>query len=31
MSLDPLGRFRAGPLGSASQEDEFQVTLRYRF
>lgn len=29
--IEPLGRFRAGPLGSASQEDEFQVTLRYRF
>ena len=28
---EPLGRFRAGPLGSASQEDELQVTLRYRF
>ena len=29
--LLPLGRFRSGPLGSASEEDEFQVTLRYRF
>ena len=29
--IQPLGRFRAGPLGSASEEDEFQVTLRYRF
>ena len=29
--VEPLGRFRAGPLGSASEEDEFQVTLRYRF
>ncbi len=28
---EPLGRFRAGPLASASKEDEFQVTLRYRF
>ncbi len=29
--IEPLGRFRSGPLGSASEEDEFQVTLRYRF
>lgn len=29
--VQPLGRFRAGPLASASEEDEFQVTLRYRF
>ena len=29
--IQPLGRFRSGPLGSASEEDEFQVTLRYRF
>jgi hypothetical protein len=29
--IEPLGRFRAGPLASASDEDEFQVTLRYRF
>ncbi len=29
--IEPLGRFRAGPLASASEEDEFQVTLRYRF
>jgi len=29
--IEPLSRFRSGPLGSASQEDEFQVTLRYRF
>lgn len=29
--IQPLGRFRAGPLASASEEDEFQVTLRYRF
>ncbi|MDX1733546.1 MAG: DUF1302 family protein [Halioglobus sp.] len=28
---EPLGRFRAGPLASASQEDEIQLTLRYRF
>ena len=24
---EPLGRFRSGPLGSASQEDEIQITL----
>ncbi len=29
--IQPLGRFRSGPLGSASEEDEFQVTIRYRF
>jgi hypothetical protein len=29
--IEPLGRFRSGPLGSASQEDEFQITIRYRF
>ncbi|MAC32854.1 MAG: DUF1302 domain-containing protein [Haliea sp.] len=29
--IEPLGRFRSGPLGSASEEDEFQITLRYRF
>lgn len=29
--IEPLGRFRAGPLASASEEDEFQITLRYRF
>ena len=29
--LEPLGRFRAGPLGTAIEEDEVQVTLRYRF
>ena len=29
--IEPLGRFRSGPLGSASQEDEIQLTLRYRF
>jgi hypothetical protein len=29
--IEPLGRFRAGPLASASQEDEIQITLRYRF
>ncbi|RMF09075.1 MAG: DUF1302 domain-containing protein, partial [Alphaproteobacteria bacterium] len=29
--LEPLGRFRAGPIGSALVEDEIQVALRYRF
>ncbi len=29
--IEPLGRFRSGPIGSASEEDEFQVTIRYRF
>ncbi len=29
--IEPLGRFRAGPLGMAVEENEFQVTLRYRF
>ncbi len=29
--FEPLGRFRAGPLGMASNEDEVQLTLRFRF
>lgn len=29
--IEPLGRFRAGPLASASREDELQVSIRYRF
>lgn len=29
--FEPLGRFRAGPIGMAQKEDEIQVTLRYRF
>lgn len=29
--IEPLGRFRAGPLATASEEDEFQITIRYRF
>jgi hypothetical protein len=29
--IEPLSRFRAGPIASASQEDELQITLRYRF
>ena len=28
---EPLGRFRAGPIGMAQEEDEFQLTLRYSF
>lgn len=28
---EPLGRFRAGPIGMAQEEDEIQITLRYRF
>jgi len=29
--FEPLGRFRAGPIGMAREENEFQVTIRYRF
>jgi hypothetical protein len=29
--IEPLGRFRSGPIGSASEEEEFQITIRYRF
>ena len=29
--FEPLGRFRSGPIGMATKEDEIQVTLRYRF
>jgi hypothetical protein len=29
--FEPLGRFRSGPLGTAINEDEFQLTLRYQF
>ncbi len=28
---EPLGRFKAGPLGMAQDEDELQFTVRYRF
>ena len=28
---EPLGRFRAGPIGMAEAEDQVMVTLRYRF
>lgn len=29
--LEPLGRFRAGPIGAAWAEDEIYATLRYKF
>ena len=29
--FEPLGRFRSGPVGMAQEEDEIQVTIRYRF
>ncbi|MBU0600792.1 MAG: DUF1302 domain-containing protein [Gammaproteobacteria bacterium] len=29
--LEPLGRFRAGPIGAAWAEDEIFATLRYKF
>lgn len=29
--LEPLGRFRAGPIGAARKEDEIFATLRYAF
>ncbi|WP_104098736.1 DUF1302 family protein [Stutzerimonas kunmingensis] len=28
---EPLGRFRAGPIGMAQKEDELQISLRYSF
>jgi hypothetical protein len=28
---EPLGRFRAGPIGMANKEDEVSVTVRYKF
>lgn len=28
---EPLGRFRAGPIGMAQKEDEFQMSVQYRF
>jgi hypothetical protein len=28
---EPLGRFRAGPIGMANKENEFFVTVRYKF
>ncbi len=29
--ISPLGIFRSGPLGTAQNEDEFQVRIRYKF
>jgi hypothetical protein len=29
--LEPLGRFRAGPIGAAWKENELFVTMRYKF
>lgn len=29
--FEPIGRFRAGPIGMAINEDEYQLTIRYRF
>jgi len=29
--FEPLGRFRAGPIGMANNESEIQLTVRYRF
>jgi uncharacterized protein DUF1302 len=29
--LEPLGRFRAGPIGMAQEENEIQLTIQYRF
>jgi hypothetical protein len=29
--LEPLGRFRAGPIGSAVREDEIYFNMRYKF
>jgi hypothetical protein len=29
--IEPLGRFRSGPLGMAIEEDELQLQIRYRF
>ncbi len=28
---EPLGRFKSGPIGMAQEENEFQLTVRYRF
>lgn len=30
-SIEPLGRFRAGPIGAAMYENEAHVTMRYQF
>ena len=29
--FEPLGRFRAGPIGMANKEDEVSITVRYKF
>jgi hypothetical protein len=29
--IEPLGRFRAGPIGTAWKENEVHLTLRYKF
>jgi hypothetical protein len=29
--LEPLGRFRAGPIGAAWSENEVHFTMKYRF
>ena len=29
--FEPLGRFRAGPIGMANSENEIQLSIRYRF
>jgi hypothetical protein len=29
--FEPLGRFRAGPIGMANKEDEVSIALRYKF
>jgi hypothetical protein len=29
--IEPLGRFRAGPIGAAFKENEIFLTLRYKF
>ncbi|SDW96996.1 DUF1302 family protein [Marinobacter mobilis] len=29
--LEPLGRFKSGPIGMAQEEDEIQLTVRYSF
>jgi hypothetical protein len=29
--MEPLGRFRAGPIGTAWKENELFVTMRYKF
>lgn len=29
--VEPLGRFRSGPLGMAKNQDELQITVRYSF